>query len=533
MYAATLFLLTGLPAAALPDPVSVAARDIVRLSPDQQIYTRYFVRRGVLPKRQDDFLAGLKYHWNSLSREADFADLYVVGDEVLRVDLRDIGVDRKTFEKLLDDEPYYHVLLRDQQVVVGGIPEVGDTVRAARSIVNKKDEREVLAHAGDEFVVRAVSGNLVEVRLRTGELADLPADALLRVQRKQDKDTSAQAPWLPPEDIKVLVALTQSQIPIVRADWFLVYTSQNVDRKAGYYVFLGIKNEKDILDLGGIDVERARRRQRELLAIIERSGVALNNRQVLRLGEPGYWKTLDPRTSRGRQNARVQLNGDFDFDASEVYFQLPNYLWGYAAVQAKDVGQTKAGTLQDSVPDFIASDKENTSNDGRIHPMRSCVGCHIEGLRPLNDYGRKFYSVDAKFGGALLTSPDYERVKRLKRLYLGPLQEAYDADQLVYQKALIRLLGAGWTPQRIARTHARIVDEYAETPVSGTQLAVELGCTQEEMLRAFEKVALVKGANVDPVLEGYLRKPKEFTARREHVEEAWPVLALAVKGLSP
>jgi hypothetical protein len=83
--------------------------------------------------------------------------------------------------------------------------------------------------------------------------------------------------WTPALDSALASRATQlcfSDVPVVRADWFFVYTSANVDRRAGYYKFLGIKNKDDIAELCGLDVVKARKIQREVAAIIAESGVA-------------------------------------------------------------------------------------------------------------------------------------------------------------------------------------------------------------------------------------------------------------------
>jgi hypothetical protein len=337
---------------------------------------------------------------------------------------------------------------------------------------------------------------------------------------------SAWTPALDATKAADATRLTFSEVPIVRADWFFTYTSANVDRRAGYYKFLGIKSKDDIAELVGLDVAKARKIQREVAAIIAESGVALNNRQIYRFGAiaGGVWFTFDVKTSKDRQNAIRQLNGDFtdNADANEVYFSLPNRLWGLAAVNNKE------GTLQESVPDFIASDSQSTSNDRRIHPSISCIRCHVEGLRPINDYARQFYTIDPKEGGALLTSPDYAKFKRLQRLYLGDLESEYQADQLVYSRALVRLLGPGWTPEKVAVAVRNTWQNYLDTPVSPEQLALELGCTVPMMQAAFSDVSVAKGANGDPIIIGYARR-KTFAARREHIEENFSQMMLAIQ----
>jgi hypothetical protein len=436
---ALLLLLSGPSWAGPNEALAAASADIRKVPLSDQPFARYFDLSSIAEKSLPDFLAAFVFHINCLSKEADLVKpndlaspyLVLVTPILLRLEIRSLGWDRKVFDKLIDQpEPYFHFL------------------------VDVEEEQ-------DEWF------NWPGGKGKDGN--DYPAGRYVRKVKVKVRKAQGSAPWLEASQIAGLVERTQSQIPIVRADWFLVQTAANVDRKASYYQFLGIKNERDIAELCGLDVQKAIKIQREIAAIVEQSGVAINNRQIFRYQAiaGGYWETRDAKSSVGKQNAQDNLNGDYDFDAKEVYFSLPNRLWGLAAVQAKDGNGAKAGDLQESVPDFIAHDKKSTSNDLRIHPSISCVRCHVEGLRPIDDWARDFYQIDPKLGGALLTSTDFEKYKRLKRLYLGPLEEDYEADQLIYTRTLARLLGKEWTPEKVAGAYAKVWQEYLDIPGKG------------------------------------------------------------------
>jgi hypothetical protein len=482
--------------------VQAALLDAKRMPPQFPFYVRYFDFSSIPQSERAQFKAAFIFHVNSLSTSAEFflvpqgfplvmntalPNSAWIGPDLVRIDLRDPGWDPAVFERLKDAEPYFHArVIADVDVIrdefwPGGLDKKGDFYERGSFKVTHK--------AGSSY-----------------EVAN---------------------PALPQLEILELARLTSSEVPLVRADWFFFYTSQNVDRLAGYYAFLGIKSYEDIRRLTGLNEKLARKILKEVAAIVPDSGVAKNNRQILY--EPAItgavWITYDVKTSVGKQNAKVQRNGDFfdNADANEVYFSLPNELWGLAAVNNKE------GTLQDSVPDFIAGDKQSTSNDLRVHPSISCVRCHVEGLRPIHDWARQFYRLELKKDGALLTAVEYERLKRLQALYLGNLQDKYDLSQLIYKRALVRLLGQGWTPERVSAAYREAFKYYQDDQVSSERLALELGCDQDTMRKAFTLAAAAKGANADPILVGYARK-EEFTARREHVEEAFVVLSLAIKG---
>ncbi len=312
---------------------------------------------------------------------------------------------------------------------------------------------------------------------------------------------------------------------VTRADWFLYWTAQQKDRGgAGYYQWLGVTNRKDAEELAGLDIKAAKKRRLEIAAIVAESGVALNNRAIVRYGtlparksRGGWWETLDVKTSTGRQNSLRLLNGDFKPDVLEVYFVLPNGLFGLLALNAD-------GTLQETVPDDIAGNSVSTSNDKRIHAgTRSCVACHVEGIRPIDDWARKVYK-----GPVQLTSPDYEKLKRLQRLYLSDLEFEVKEDQRSYG---IVLQGVnGLTPAANAAAYTAVLREYAEVSLTLETTALELGVGVKEWTACLKGYGS-KGV-ADPVLLGLLADPS-MPIRREHWDELYPVATKIVKEFRP
>jgi hypothetical protein len=426
-----------------------------------------------VPERES-FLQAMTFTVNSLSRESEVVAPRRVSNDVYAVNLLDYGWKAEVYEKLADRDPYYHVRL----------------------------EKVVEVRTREEVGYRTPSGTWV-------------ASGTRPVTKKEKKTVNAAAPWLPTAEIAALIALTQSQTPLLRADWFLVQVNIQVGRGgSGYYDFLQLKNRADLEKLVALDRKAAQRVRREVAAIIAESGVALNNRQVFRFQSitGGYWETRDTNNNLDQRNALRVLNGDFVHDAEEIYATLPNGLFVMVASNA-------AGALQDSVPDTIAADRQSTSNDLRIHPMLSCVRCHQEGLRPLDDWARKFYQGDIK-----LQAVEYEKLRRLRQLYLGDLDRWLRRDREDYGEALVRTNGLSTAEN--ARVLARAWQNYQDTPVSGEQLAAELGVSHDEMIAAFRKYAQATN-NLDVILLGYI-KQQTIAARREHIEE---VFALAQQAL--
>lgn len=530
---AALALLSLALSAIAGDDVKAALADVQRLPATTRPLVRYLSLAGVPAEARALALKGisrrvelsrvLAFHCNSLSSVADLEAPALVGPDLLRVNLRDYGWSASTWEKLAEFEPYYH--LHDLQpirtvdavgVPVGVaapvpvvVPDEVVLIEDGRGVLHEVKRSEV--RAGQPCWRRGPGATLVRVE-------DAPRAQEKKEEPRREQKTIPHAPWLVAADITALALATGSNVPIVRADWFLYQTAVVEDRgEASYYGFLNLKTRDDIWKLTALDVAAARRLQKEIAALVDQSGVAINNRQVIRFQAlaGGYWFTLDAKSSKGQSNVVRILNGDFRHDAEEIYFVLPNELYGYAASAAN-------GELQKSVPPDIAPrDDQSTSRDSRIHPGLSCIRCHVEGLRPIDDWARSVYQ-----GELQLTSPDYDKYKRLKQLYLSDLPGKMEDDIRIFAKAVFRTNGL--TVKDNASAYRAVWQAYADTPLGIEQQAFELGTTAE----AWKKAIVAYGAlgNRDPQIVGRLRRP---TIRREHWEEIYPLAQTVVRGLEP
>jgi hypothetical protein len=279
-----------------------------------------------------------------------------------------------------------------------------------------------------------------------------------------------------------------------------------------YSAGLGTK-EADFDRLIGANQKESKRLKREVAAIIARSGVTIRNRSILRLQSitGGYWITQDFQKSVDRQNVIRLLDGDLDppgGDASERYGVLPNGLFAFWLQDGK-------GVRQDTAPDFIASDHQTAGNDRRIHIGKSCITCHLEGLRPLDDYARKLYRGEIK-----LATPDYARYLRLRQLYLSDLEGWLARDRQDYSTALARVTG-GMKPVELARAYSRSWDNYVEADLLPADLARELGVQEKTLVATFKAYAQAKGS-IDPVLAAVIQTPP-LPVLRDHWEEVYPV----------
>lgn len=388
-----------------------------------------------------------------------------------------------------------------------------------------------LSGESDVVIPRTIAGGVLAFDLRDygidgtvygrlGQTAQEPYFHVLLEYGKERK--SAAAPWLPPAVIGELIQLTGSQVPVCRGDWFLYQTAVAKDRAAGYYDMSGQGvDEADFQKLSGANPAEARRLRLETAASVAVSSVALHNRGINRLQAltGGYWTTLDFKASNDRQNTVRLLQGDTEpphGDANELYAPRPNGLFAYRLQDGK-------GKRQDTAPDDIASDGRSRSPDRRVHSMLSCVRCHVEGLRPIDDFARRAFKSPLE-----LRSPDYEKLKRLRQLYLSDLpKQLFDDNQ--------KFAAAVWKCNQLtvaenARLYGEAWSYYADEPVDAARAAAECGIPAEAFLprlRAYLKANPLS----DPVIAGYAADPPA-PPRREHFEEAYAVL-LKMVGVLP
>lgn len=326
----------------------------------------------------------------------------------------------------------------------------------------------------------------------------------------------SHAPWLHAPSITELSQRLNSFYPVLRADWFLVRTAQQQDRQGdGYYDFLGVRTVADFEALVGFDRKAAQRKKREVAAIVRRSGgsktkpVTLHNRQIFQFDLIGghWWETRDAATNTGPANALRQLDGDFRYEASEIYAHLPNDLFAYA-LSARGVA-----LLQATAPDFIAHAQQEL--DGRVHVMVSCVKCHKEGLRPIDDWGRKV--LRSPLG---LQSPDLPTLRRLEQLYLSTdFDDLLEEGRSRFAKAVRRC--NGWTPSENATAYAQFWDRYVVADRDLAACAAELGTTTARLQRALRQSAKRRGT-IDAVLAGLLLDPVEGIEASQW-EEVYPL----------
>lgn len=457
----SLALIAGQAPAPLPSPASelrLALADARKLDTATASRTRYLTTYVTREADRDDIVTDLNLWVNSLSREAEFTKVRRVAPTIVSLVIDDYGWDAKVWEALADEDPFFHQVVKIE--------------------------------AGQKFL--HWNGGYAQAEAAKTGLATIPAL------------------WLPQAEAVELSLLTVTQAPILRADWFLSRVKIQAGRKGtGYYDWFAVKERKDFEKLVALDVKESQRVKKEVAGIVARSGVANLPRQVFRFQSVtgGYWVTRDVLDdNREARNALRNLDGDFKHQAEEIYGVLPNGLFTFY------LGDDK-GVRQDSAPDKISSDETAPGRDRRIHVGLSCVRCHVEGLRPIDDWARRVYS-----GPLKLASPDAEKLRRLRQVYLGELQEQASDDVAIYAKKLKRLTGL--TPEAAAKLTGKVWADYVERDVLPADAARELGLTEAVYMERL-KAHFAGNQLADPVLASHIAG---LPIRSDDFEELMPLV---------
>ncbi len=470
----------------LPTPsgeVLAAERDLRKVDATLQPFIRYLSIYTVPDRDRAETVKVLDFWLNSLSRRRKIAKMRKVTPTLYAINIDDYAWNKKTWERLADEDPYFHVKIQFAQGT------------------------EVVPWPGGVWA---------------GDNKHYPAGAFTynRPKAKANGDkTTSLAPWLPPIEGSYLVAATQSAAPIVRGDWWLSRTAIQAGREGtGYYDWLEIKEKKDYDKIVGFNEKESQRLEKEVAAIVGDSGVATFPRQIFRFQAitGGYWVTRDALDdNKNEKNAIRQLDEQYKHQAEELYAYLPNGLFVYYLSDEK-------GTRQDSAPDKISSDDTAPGRDKRIHIGLSCVRCHVEGLRPINDWARR-----ANQGAIKLASPDPEKARRLQQLYLDDLETDFKRDVRHYEETL--KINFDYTTAQVAKSIGNVWARYVEARLMPADGARELGVPEWYYMKRL-KDYYKKDQLGDIVLASHLAG---IPIRADDWEQIMPLVAPIVLGARP
>jgi hypothetical protein len=329
----------------------------------------------------------------------------------------------------------------------------------------------------------------------------------------------------------VLAKAVDSRSPIIQADWFLVQISRQIDlngneSKIGYYDFLQVKNQDDFDKLVGFNAKVSRDFGREYVFSFPRGDLSEQNRAAFALRAVGgtYYITLDFKSSIGKQNVvNFPLQGDAQPDAHENITPLPNRLHAYGLFNAKD------RTRQSSAPDFISANDSplHQGRDFRIHVGLGCIECHVKGgLQDLKkDWFRGTINPPLK-----LQEDDPVRFEQFRRQVFSTFDAQINRDRDEYETAVLETTGK--TVAESAKEVSRAFYWYSERKVGKAEIAIELGVSEEDVVRGLKAFELHTGFKQFRVLQGLLKEP-EVPLRVTQWEESIDVIAPFITGTRP
>jgi WD40 repeat protein/mono/diheme cytochrome c family protein len=297
------------------------------------------------------------------------------------------------------------------------------------------------------------------------------------------------------EDSKLLARWTGTDMPAIRADWFIATAS----RPPLYHDLLQLPNsDRGLERLLQVDVIQDLQDESAVRAGFNNSGVSKNNRIIERHDAVygAYWRSYDFNDNKGRQSVFEHplgpTNGETSFKQAggEMIFHLPNGLHGYLIVDAQ-------GRRIDKAPVEIVSDPQRP--DQRVETGLSCMSCHARGFLPKADQVRAHVVKNKKaFAGAAVDAvvalyPHKEAMQKLvdednarygKAVHkLGLTLEDEDPVNLVarrYEAALDVALTAAETGVDVERFRKMLGDYPSVAKALGT-LAVKGGTVQRDV----------------------------------------------------
>jgi hypothetical protein len=270
-------------------------------------------------------------------------------------------------------------------------------------------------------------------------------------------------------DFKAIAAATATELPYVRADWFVATAS----RPPLYHDLLQMPlTDRDLERQLRVDALLDIQEDRVVRSGFNGSGVARNNRLLERhdAAYGAYWRSYDFADNTERQNLfdhplGPQAGGNsFAHSGGEIIFNLPNGLQGYMLVDAN-------GRRLDRAPIEIVSDPKRP--DRVVETAISCFSCHYQGVIHKADQIRAHVEKNPN----VFAKNDAGAVRALYPPEAG-FKALLDEDAERFRKALARTGAPAGEPEPVATLTLRYEGE-----VDLLVAAAEAGLRPEEFIK--------------------------------------------------
>ncbi|WP_149494973.1 SHD1 domain-containing protein [Roseiconus lacunae] len=309
-------------------------------------------------------------------------------------------------------------------------------------------------------------------------------------------------------DAAMVLKATETEMPIVRADWFLHVAS----RPPLYHSLAQIpSSDKRLEELLRVDVLQNIKDGRVVRAGFSRSGVSQNNRMIERHESVfgAYWKSYDFAGNTGRKNLFQNplgpgvSAGTFAHDGGEIIFQLPNGMLGFMLTD-------HVGGRIDRGPINIVSDPRQ--GDKTVINGVSCMSCHFGGFIQKTDEVRR---------QVLANRNVYPKANEILALYQEPamMARSMQQDTRLYLDALASD-EIGIQNPTLAGEPIQMTSRRYQREVNLNTAAAELGIAARQLQR---ELAGMKDENLARIL-GALKVPGGVV-KRETFDQTYAALA--------
>jgi len=483
--------------------IKFATGDILTVPEELQPFIRYVSLYNIPKDRRRDVAAIVSFVCNSLGRRRKIYIPEFVGasdETVIRININDYEWNPNAWEGLAENgsgpnpepEPYFHYFIEEPIV----------ETRKVKKIIQ---ETKKVPNGTDQFGRPRFKNEIVDKEIEVDE----PISTIR-------KKTLAVAPWIDNVGIQTLMELTGSDSPVIRADWFII----NATLPPVYYNFLGVgKTLKDFENLVFANAELAKKARSQDKAVVVSSIVAKHNRTLTRsptFTNGYYWRSHDTLRSVDDRDYVMNILNE-TFDATEDIGTLPNGLQAYFLANAD-------GSRLDFANPDIAID--NNSIDRLVRAGRSCIVCHAEGIRPINDEIRTLTQMlSNKESVKLLIAREIDQY-RIADLFSSDIDEQIIKDQNVYRSAVSKTNGL--SSEKNAAIYAEIYDSYVEYLLTTEIICREIGMSETQLKQ------YAKHSN-DHVILGLFKKPIR-PVRRDQWERSFQkfmILVMNVKAGKP
>lgn len=276
---------------------------------------------------------------------------------------------------------------------------------------------------------------------------------------------------------------------LVRGDWLVtdildtqLSASRHEDGMASYYRLLyrgePPKTEAEFMARWEVDpdAERARGQIEGLSQVNRRGRRWIENRDRRR----GYlWITRDSLRLDTESDPLERPDGSFKHDGSEIIVGFEKFS---SATQQRGAVQyyfltDGEGRVVNEAPVQLVEDTTRFRNVPSIRTWGSCLQCHVEGIRPIEE--NALVELSEKYSTAIFSADP----EKLRRFHFGSLQRDISRAQEDYASGV--MMHTGWTAEQLVEAVGSVVRGY-DAPLDLRRASLELGVSTGTLQEAIQ-----------------------------------------------